>query len=221
MSIRTLAALGAGVIALVPAIATASSVDISFTRIEPHNAGVNPASQLKATLSDIAGQPNKVNFRITNNVGIYCSIMEVYYDDRNGFMSTLQTPLQQNGCSFTGGGANPGNVPGGTNVGFQATTMFSADAGSGGPTQGIDTATDWLDMTFTLAGSNTYQTIVNALSSGSLRMAFHVISINNGNSDSFVSQGFTPPSVPLPAGVYGGMAGLAMVAGVKRLRRRG
>ena len=65
----------------VASAAQASSIDIFFGRITNNNVQ-NPGSQFKAVLSDVSGQPNKVTFTFTNNVGIASSISEIYYDDR-------------------------------------------------------------------------------------------------------------------------------------------
>jgi hypothetical protein len=198
--------------------AWADSIDVSFTRVEPHNAALNPASQFTCTASDVAGHPDEVNFHFTNSAAIYCSIMEVYFDD--GPMLGIAS-LGQQGCSFAGGSANPSNLPGGSNLTppFVATQSFSADAGSGGPTQGIDTSTDFLDMTFTLINGNTFASIVDALNDGALRIGLHVISIGNGASDSFVNGG-PGPTVPLPPAALTGLLGMGGVAGFGLLRRR-
>src|SRR5262249_39825197 len=162
-----------------------------FFRVEPHNASVNPAGQFHCLVSDVAGHSDQVTFRFTNNVGVASSIMEVYYDD--GPMLGIAA-LAQQGCSFVGGSANPGSLPGGNNLTppFNATQSFSADAGSGGPTEGIDTNTDFLEMKFNLINGNTYNNIVAALQSGALRIGMHVINIGNGASDSFVNSGLGP-----------------------------
>lgn len=203
--------------------ASASTVNISFVRVEPHNALQNPANQFNCAVSDVVGQPTQVTFTFTNTVSPnYCSISEVYYDDRNPLqLLTLHTPLTQQGCSFTGGGANPGNLPGGSNLSppFQSVMQFSADA-VGNPALGIDAATDYLTMKFDLQPGATFQTVVNALNSGSLRLGLHVRSIGNGASDAFVSGGGggNTSVAPVPAAASMGLAGLAGVAVIRRRR---
>lgn len=203
----------------VASAAQASSIDIFFGRITNNNVQ-NPGSQFKAVLSDVSGQPNKVTFTFTNNVGIASSISEIYYDDRAPLqLLTLQTPLTQVGCNFTPGGANPGNLPGGNvlSPAFNAVQAFSADA-QGNPSEGIDTAADSLTMTFTLQGGASFATVVNAISNGTLRIGLHVRAIGTqGGSDSFVNGNFVP--VP-PAAMAGGalMAGLLGIGAIRRRR---
>lgn len=211
--------LAAVAVLVVAGTAAASSVDVRFSRVTA-NSSQNVASQFLARVSQVSGQPNLVRVRLTNAVGIYSSISEVYYDSRgtSPLNTTIQPTLAQFGASFTGGGASPGNLPGGANLStaFNAVTLFSADA-QGNPSVGIDAASDWLDMTFTLLSGRTFANVVSALNNGDLRIGLHVRAIGNDKkSDSFVS---TPPVVPLPPAAWAGLATLAGVAAWRRVRR--
>jgi hypothetical protein len=199
-------------------IASATPVDISFTRVEPHNANVNPASQFHCVLDVVTPGPGgKVSFTFTNAVGIASSISEIYFQD--GPMLGAAT-LTQVGTDFTAGGAVPGNLPGGENLTppFVATEVFSADA-QGSPSLGIDTAADSLVMTFNLLNNKSFDDCVAALQSGDLRVGLHVRSIGDGGapSDSFVNGG-NITSVPLPQAASLGLVGLVGL-GLARRRR--
>jgi hypothetical protein len=210
----------AGVLALA-GVASATTVNVGFARVEPHNSSQNPAAQFNCAVSDVVGHSNQVTFTFTNNVGITSSISEIYYDDRNPLqLLTLNEPLIQQGCSFAGGSANPGNLPGGNNLSppFQAIMGFSADA-VGNPSVGIDTPTDFLTMNFTLQSGASFATVVSALNSGSLRVGVHVRNIGtNGQSDSFVNSNVS--TVPLPIAAWTGGAALLGLAGLRRRRDR-
>jgi hypothetical protein len=168
-------------------------------------------------VSDVVGHADQVTFTFTNIVGIASSISEIYYDDRNPLQLLTINSLTQQGCTFTGGGANPGNLPGGNNVtpAFNANSSFSADA-QGNPSLGIDTASDYLTMKFDLQAGATFATVVTALNSGTLRVGIHVRGIGTqASSDAFVNTAVDTVPVPM-AGLTGG----AMLLGLAGVRRR-
>jgi hypothetical protein len=211
--------IGAAVVGSVISVgaAWATPVDVSFVRVEPHNASVNPASQFHCLMDVVTPGPGgQVEFTFTNAVGIASSISEIYFQD--GPMLGAAA-LTQAGTAFTAGGAVPGNLPGGENLTppFIATEVFSADA-QGNPSLGIDTATDSLVMTFNLLNNKSYADCVAALQSGDLRVGLHVRSIGDGGqSDSFVNGG-PPVSIPLPQAAPLALAGIAGL-GLARRRR--
>jgi hypothetical protein len=213
--------LAVGIVALAGSAVSAlgATVNFGFTRITA-NAAQNVASQFNVAVSDVSGQPDQVTFKFTNAVGIASSISEIYYDDRSPLqLLTLNATLVQVGCSFSGGGANPGNLPGGASLtpAFNAIQSFSADA-VGNPSVGIDTASDSLTMRFTLQPGASFASVINAMNVGTLRIGLHVRSIGTqGESDGFVNSG-NPPVIPLPAAAWMGLAGLAGIAIVRRRR---
>ncbi len=217
------AVLAAGLVCV--STSQGASIDLKFARVEPSNAPWNPASQFNARVSDVAGNPGQVVFRMTNNVaGIYCSITEIYFDSHGSSpLSTLLSPVSNSaGTTFVGGGASPGNLPGGNALAnaFTATSAFSADSGNGGPVKGIDSASDWVDMTFNLASGKTFADVVAALNASDLRLGLHVKAIIGGPvdggdfSDSFVN---TITAVPLPAAAW---SGLGVLSGIVVLQWR-
>jgi hypothetical protein len=200
------------------AVVNASPVELSFFRIT-NNTVANPEGQLKALVSSVNG--STVSIKFTNNVGIQSSVSEIYFDDRYAFpFASIEPTLFQNGTAFTGGGANPSNLPGAGNVmpTFQATTIFSADA-VGNPSNGISAASDWLDMHFTLVGGKSFQDVIDALNTGNLRIGLHVSSIGpTENSDSFVNN--PPVVIPLPPAAWAGISCMLGLATVRTIRRR-
>lgn len=208
-------AVSACALALCTGSACASFVNIGFTRIEPHNSASNPASQLRCVLSDVS--PGVVSFRFTNTVGIASSISEVYFDD--GPLLGISRIIQQ-GCAFTGGGASPGNLPGGQNlaVPFHATQAFSADA-PGNPRNGVDATGEFLEMQFYLINNRTFEDTVQALMNGSLRIGLHLRAIGPlSQSDSFIDN--PTDAVGLPQGVVLGVGGMVLVGAFGAFRRR-
>jgi hypothetical protein len=196
------------------AAANADTVELSFYRITS-NSGVNIESQLHCVMSEV--NPTTVSFKFTNAVGVNSSVTEVYFDD-GPFLQVAPTILQF-GTNFTGGGANPPNLPGGETLSppFNATQIFSADA-TGNPSNGISTASDWLDMHFTLVSGKTFQDVVDALISGEMRVGMHVRSIGpSQDSDGFVNN---PLLVPLPASAWAGIGCMAGIGGIRAIRRR-
>lgn len=211
-----------GAVLLAAGAASASSVDVTFSRVTPANSPLNPAAQLHCTVSDVAGHSDQVTMHFSNNVGIASSIMEIYFDDRTPLSLLSINGIGQSGATFATGNASPGNLPGGANLtpAFNANSSFSADAGSGGPTQGLDAAADYLDMTFNLQTGNTFGTVLTALQTGTLRIGLHVIAIggSDGQSDSFVNNAVIAP-VPQAAALGGAMlAGLLGIGAIRRTR---
>ncbi|MDX2148266.1 MAG: hypothetical protein SFZ23_12160 [Planctomycetota bacterium] len=212
----TMALAGVGCVA---SVALAGPVTVSFGRVTS-NADENVASQFSAVVSEVAGQPNRVDFRFSNTAVIESSISEVYFDSRNTSPLSSLLGLTQQGARFVGGGANPGNLPGGNGLTtpFQAVGSFSADA-QGNPSRGLDVATDFLTMTFRLSDGGTFDSLVAALRNGDLRLGLHVRAIgDDGKSDSFVSTPPPPPItvIPLPSAAASAFVGLLALGGIRR-----
>ncbi len=209
----------------VSSIASAASINLSFANIT-NNGNQNIGSQLKLTVSDVVGQPTKVDFTLKNSVGIASSIKEVYFDAGaigTNFVSGLIQ--SQSGASFVWGSGSPGELPGGNNLtpAFETSMNLLADSGNGGPATGLDQAADSLVIRVTLAAGKSYNDIVNGLlanpaQANSIRLGLHVISIGTaGGSDSYVSNALT---VPLPPAAWAGMSCLVAVIGAGVVRNR-
>jgi len=205
--------------------AFAGSVELSFFRVTSSGAP-DIAGQIRLTVSDVSGQPGKVDLTVRNVVGTASSVTQVYFAD--GALLGSSTILQQ-GTVFIAGS---GNLPGSASLDpyFTSTRSFrtgvgvmSDDSTAGNPA-GLDRASDAVTFRFTLLSGATTQDVLNALGTattpyGSLRVGVVAHSIaGSTRSDSFVN---SPLIVPLPPAAWAGVVGLAAVAGAAWIRRRG
>ena len=210
-----LSAIGLAVIltilCLTNAQARAGHVTLSFQRIEPSNAPNNVAAQfvvdvydqaMAASVHGIAIGEHDVLFTFRNNVGDASSISEIYFDNR-GAAPLIPPPTVHNSIGgyteFQGGGAKPGDLPGGENLSkpFLATASLSADA-QGNPDRGVDTSDDIVGIQFATDQNVGFEGVHEALFNGDLRVGFHVRAIGN-ESDSFVnSPAPEPAEIPVP-----------------------
>ncbi|MFK7795346.1 MAG: hypothetical protein AB8B89_08360 [Gammaproteobacteria bacterium] len=142
---------------------------------------------------------NQVLFTVGNDVGIASNIAEVYFDDGGSLLGPSSVLNSLAGVTnFSGGGANPGNLPSGNNVGFSATATLSADVNPGPPANGVNESIDILGITLGLGSFADFNAVVSAINSGDLRFGYHVRSIGTaGGSDSYVST-----VVPIPAAIW-------------------
>jgi hypothetical protein len=206
----------------------AATVDVGFSRITS-NSAENVASQLKVTAApgdqdgNASGGANAwVTFFFTNAVGVASSISEIYFDDGTILGQVSVVDSFGGYTDFAGGGASPGNLPGGETVTpvFEATAAFSADA-VGNPSKGVDAADDILAIVYSLQGSLDFDDLVNTLLDGSLRIGLHLRSIGVAeDSDSFISSRITVTPVPLPAALPLFGTGLALLGLLGWRRRR-
>lgn len=210
----------------------AASVDVGFFNIT-NNGNGDIASQLKLTVSDVAGDPASIDFLFKNVVGTASSIKEIYFDAGTvGTMFTSGSIQGQVGANFQWGSANPGELPGASTMipPFHTTLALLTDSGNGGPSTGLDLASDSLTVRLKLAAGKTYSDVTAGLLSvapgqtGSIRVGMHIISIGTvGGSDSYVSGGGGAPlAVPLPSAAWLGvtsMGGLFAFQKRRRLRR--
>jgi MYXO-CTERM domain-containing protein len=171
---------------------------------------------------------NKVNFTFSNIGSITSSITDVYFQDG--------TLLELAGSTFGGVGvafqspANPGDLPGGNNVGFQTTAEWSADSDSPVTQNGVNNSTtgidaDYVTITFWLQDGRDYNDTINALNlpfdqwtpqNHGLRVGLHLQGFPDDGSG--IGSGAFITSVPLPTTSMLAMAGLGGVA-VRRRRR--
>lgn len=173
-------------------ITTNSSTDVAS---QLHLSIYNQLDALTSLSQDI--DANQLMFVFSNEVGIASNVTEIYID--NGPLSSLDLVYNfNNGTTFSlDNSLNPGNLPGGNDIGFEAVEALSSDSDTQGPApnDGIDSFTDAVGLLYTLEGGLT--AVQNALSDGSLRIGLHVRAIGeDGDSDGFVN---TPPdTTPIP-----------------------
>jgi hypothetical protein len=174
--------------------ASASSVTYDFVKLTNNNVE-DISGQLSITLWDSSGanstygaagtntlggdlSASDVLFTVENNVGISSNVAEVYFDDGLLGPSVVRNSLG-GFTDFSGGGANPGNLPGGNNANpdFVATQDFSADVDEGNPSHGINASGDILGIVLGLGSFADFAAVAAAVDSGALRFGLHIRSI--------------------------------------------
>jgi hypothetical protein len=223
------------VLSLISVKAQATFIDVVFQRITNNNVEniasqlglkIYDATQANTTFSSLSLSGNQVLFAYTNNVGITSSISEVYLDDGTDVVVNLVSVEDSLSgyTDFSGGSANPGNLPSGENLSpsFEAIEQFSADA-QGHPSKGIDEAADILGIIYDTSGG--ISGIENAIGSGELRIGLHVRATGIAeDSDSFINtnpscEGSGENVTPEPSAIILFGIGLLGLAGIMVRRK--
>ena len=216
------------------ACSLADSIDLSFFQIT-NNGNPSIASQLNVNIATVDSDSTIIRFTFTNDVGIDSSVTEIYVDDGdqhtdgNGdndggtFFNAVTIFDQSNtvddgvvtDVDFVAEMANPGDLPGGNIVGFESTLALLAEANPPPKHNGINEALDFLvlDLDLRDSGSFLWSDLLSAIANNTFRLGFHVISIDEDDtqdgSESFVT-------IPLPASSFLAIGGLGAIG----LRRR-
>jgi hypothetical protein len=190
-------------------VGASPALAIGFTCISNNSAADCAAgsAQLSFDVADAGG--GVVLFTFNNAGPAASSIAQVYFDD--GALQAVESIVNSAGVSFSAG-ANPADLPSGSNVSppFVATFAFGAD--NPAPTNGVNPG-ETLGIRFTLQPGETFADVLTALENGDLRVGIHVQSFANGFSEAFVN-------TPEPGGLtLFGVA--AALTGLGSWRRRG
>ena len=199
---------------------SAAMVEYGFERVTNNNTedlsgqlfiGILDSTEANSTFG-LSLAANEILFTVRNDVGITSNIAEVYFDDGLLGPSVVENSLG-GFTNFSGGGAAPGNLPGGADIGFNATQEFSADVNPGPPNNGVNQSVDLLGIVLGLGSYADFNAVVAAVDNGDLRFGYHVRTIGvAGDSDSYVSV------IPIPAGIWLFASGLLGLLHVRHLR---
>ena len=206
---------------LTPALADTTLYNFTFFNITNNN-NEDLSGQLYGVVSSVLDNDNQVAFTFYNEVGIASSITDIYFDD--GTLLGIASISSSEGVAFTQP-ATPGDLPGGNDLTppFETTRDFSADSNEPVMANGVDAATEWVQIVFDLQGSQTFADTIAALTDKSLRVGLHVQAIGALNSsDSYVNNIPFDPNVnpvPLPGALVLLGAGLFRLAAYGRRRR--
>lgn len=157
---------------------------------------------------------NQVLFTFTNSGPNASSIADIYFDDGT-LLGIASIDNSSDGVSFSQG-ANPGNLPGGNEIGFETTAGFLADSDAPVQPNGVNPG-EYLGITFDLLSGVTYTDTILALQSATdLRIGIHVQGFADGGSESFVNN---VTVVPVPAAIWLFGTGLIGLIGVARRKK--
>lgn len=200
--------------------AQAQSTMFSFGNISynsPQNAGTADQFSLEVTTTSLVDGdlgPSQVAFIFRNDGPADSAITRIYFEENDLLGDAEVNNL--NGWSNFGQGGAPLNPPGGNGLETPFATSVNFTS-SGNPQNGVNPG-EAVEIVFDLAPGMTYIDLIAAIEQGmtdpdssSLRIAMHVQAFDNGGSESFIV------TVPLPAPIWMGLAGLA---GIVVLRRR-
>jgi len=185
----------------------------NFTNITNNNAtdALIGEDQLSVVLHDEGALLVKFCF---NNSGTEASsIADVYWDDNDELLKSIQSFSTTGTVAFTEG-ASPGNVPGGKGILPKFIADFSADSDDPVQPNGVNPSEELCVLFNTNDG---FDAIIDAMNSGQLRVGIHVQGYASEGSESFITTGDNGVTIiPEPASMLLAMIGMSMVGGLKK-----
>ncbi len=218
-----------------PTFAGVISKTYGFSRIT-NNAAEDVFSQLTVVVSGDDSPtigPHSATFTFYNAATVDSSITDIYFQD--GTLLGVASISSSAGALFSQG-ASPGNLPAGNSLTpkFVTTSGLSFDSVQPVSSNGVDAATEWVSITFSLINSKTIVDTIAAmdrvntvgaasiwdnkgayLQSGvsALRIGIHVQSIGAGSdSDSFVSTDLPHAPEPTSFVTFSAMVALTLLS---------
>jgi hypothetical protein len=144
-------------------------------------------AQLFIDVLDAAGGENlsatQALFKFSNLGPAASSITQIYFDNSNVLGNIVSIADSGDGVAF----ATPnriGNLPGGNPVGFNED--FSIEPTGSTAPNGVNPG-EWVSVLFNLSAGKTLQNVFSDLTSGALRVGFHVQAFGDGGSEAFVN----------------------------------
>jgi len=177
------------------AAGTANATTITFYKLTSQN-GTSVAAQLTVDVTEAAN--GTVDFTFHNDVGTASSITDIYFEDRT--LLALSTVGNNSGVDFAPP-AGPSELFGANLASFVTNPGLSAVSRNHG--QGVNGATEWVTINFTLQNGQTYTTIRDALTTGDLRIGVQAALNNSAKGfDSYINNrlGSSNQLVSVPEG---------------------
>jgi hypothetical protein len=224
---------------LAGAVGNAEAGTLTIERITANASSADTAtveSQITITYNDATfNSVNGIVFNITNSGSFHSDISEIYIQNIGGLLAagSASNPAifsKSSGIGWDVTGANPSALPGQTGF-FTSDTTLSTQATNPSASNGIisdDADNQSLSLFFAYAPGADFAQVETALFSynpdsspnAGISLGLHIQAIGiNGKSDAFVTipgTGSTPPSTPLPAAAWSGMA---LIGGLGVLRK--
>ena len=168
---------------------------------------------------------NTVSFTFYNAGGDKSSITDIYLTGTGGLLEVPgKITDQSKGVDFSAEASSP-NLPVGEKYDFIATTS----SGSTAPTyeNGVNSADEYVTWTFALADGATYEDVIKAIDSGTMRVGAFAPGTSGGSSSfttgTSVERSGDVTAVPLPAALWlmiGALGSLVLLSGRGGLRRQ-
>lgn len=201
---------------------------VSYAAANVTNNSSSLSSQFGMTVGNDGVASNQMWILFENMAGgAASSIANIYFED--GPILGISTLEESTGVDFQHDPGSPENPPGINN--FATTVAFSVNAKNPKPENGVNPG-EWLKVIFNLQSGVDFSDTVAAIENGflktagdqaynpnaaALRVAFHLIALGDGKSDTYM---LGPESVPLPAPVSMALAGLLGAVAYSSARRR-
>jgi len=208
---------------------TSHATTLTFEKITANN-NIDLSGQLSVEMTEVTGG---VEFKFINNVGLDSSLTDIYFDLGLAGNETIGSNTLFSGFDiiadsdtlavttdvFFQPDATPVVLPAGNPLNF--TSDYDADAPK--PKQGLDQGGEWVTFLATLGTGYSYDSALNAIFDGSLRIGLHIQSIgdacSNGDSACSDSSSYTNVStVPVPAAAW--LFGTALFGFLAASRRK-
>ena len=194
-----------GIASLALCAGAAHATFVPFFQIT-NNGNADVSGQIILEITDLGG--GIVSFDLSNAGPLASTFAMFNIQDNDDLFSDMTAVIDSAGVDFEED-APPGNLPGGNSVSFVSAWGSTAEPP---PAQkGVDPG-ESVELRLSLAAGKTFADVDAAIISGALRGGVHVISIEEGGSESYVSN----PPVPTPGTLA--LAAIGMIGAARRRR---